>query len=436
MIVSGDTDGAIVPTPCPRSTSPTAFSSISAPVSDASVIRNLEPAFEPAAEMQTYSSCNAVKLRPSVDDDVVNLDDICGRVANEEAPDILAAPSLGDVRVDAGRVTGSSHLEDEDCTYQSEVPGDNILRATLHRHRRRRRLNVSEVEGAEGDNVDKKRGKHRHSHRHHRHRQSSTSPGACDEDEPQPVAACPSLGDVVVDAGHVQQGEACIQDVSIFIDPNDEVETEECSGLGDVRVDTGHIGACATLWRLRRELEDEPLDTINSPLAGQVVACEVETPRLPPVQPQPAVEPPPAIVTLHLRNFRLYAYAACALYIGVCATVTLLQTWNWSKAQLNTFWRVMLYAAVVDLVVMEPLYIGLVVLYRYLVNDAVGLEMYPYEGEERFRDDECAALQPDSTFFQTLWQTRLRQASLLGPETRSSKSELRLSSNCLQALRR
>jgi hypothetical protein len=97
------------------------------------------------------------------------------------------------------------------------------------------------------------------------------------------------------------------------------------------------------------------------------------------------------IITRHLLNFRRYGYLICAIYITLCAVITYLNTAGWAHSTLSTFWRIMIITALFDFFVFEPIYMGLVLAYRWLtseVQEIAPVELHPYEGEERFREDE------------------------------------------------
>ena len=94
------------------------------------------------------------------------------------------------------------------------------------------------------------------------------------------------------------------------------------------------------------------------------------------------------IVTRHLGNMRFTAYLVAAVYIVLCAVLTWWLTNDWSKQQLGHFWITMITAAAFNFCIVEFLYVGLVFLYRWLINededDAMN-ELHPYEGEEEVR---------------------------------------------------
>jgi len=94
------------------------------------------------------------------------------------------------------------------------------------------------------------------------------------------------------------------------------------------------------------------------------------------------------IVTRHLGNMRFTAYVVAAVYIVLCAVLTWWLTNDWASAQLNHFWITMATAAAINFCIVEFLYVGLVFLYRWLINededDAMN-ELHPYEGEEEVR---------------------------------------------------
>ena len=94
------------------------------------------------------------------------------------------------------------------------------------------------------------------------------------------------------------------------------------------------------------------------------------------------------LVTRHLDNHRRYGYATCAIYVVLCIIIVYTTTAGWSRAELSSFWRTMICAAVADFLVIEWCYLGLKYLYRWMTSDTAALlaELHPYEGEVVPRD--------------------------------------------------
>jgi len=96
-----------------------------------------------------------------------------------------------------------------------------------------------------------------------------------------------------------------------------------------------------------------------------------------------------AIVERHLHNYSQMGYAINMVYLALTALVTLLNSGGWSKPVLSQFWWSMIFAGISSFCLLEPLLMGLVWLYRWLIDedDDPTVDMHPFEGEERLRID-------------------------------------------------
>ena len=92
------------------------------------------------------------------------------------------------------------------------------------------------------------------------------------------------------------------------------------------------------------------------------------------------------LITRHLAHYRAYAYMICAVAIMVSAVITYQLTYQWTPETLDHFWVTMVTAFVVDLFVVDVLYVFLVLLYRRITHEydakAAVNAVHPYEGEQ------------------------------------------------------
>ena len=145
-------------------------------------------------------------------------------------------------------------------------------------------------------------------------------------------------------------------------------------------------GRSNTLVRLRSELHGAEIFTEEDQARAATTTSELTKEA---EEEEEDEESSIVIVHRQVLNFPWYGYAICAVYIFFTAMITYLNTSGWSKSTLNSFWYTMICAAVADFLVAEPVFVGLVVLYRYVTGDnGISREMFPYEGEEQFRDEE------------------------------------------------
>jgi hypothetical protein len=93
------------------------------------------------------------------------------------------------------------------------------------------------------------------------------------------------------------------------------------------------------------------------------------------------------IVWRHLNPHRTHAYIVCAIYCILCTAIVYTITAGWSRAQLASFWKTMISASLVDLLVAEWFYLALKLLYSWMISNTAVLmaEIHPYEGEEVLR---------------------------------------------------
>ena len=98
------------------------------------------------------------------------------------------------------------------------------------------------------------------------------------------------------------------------------------------------------------------------------------------------------IVTRYLHSYPRYGFAICFVYLAITALLTILNSSGWTKQLLGAFWWTVIFAGVASFFVIEPLFMGAIWLYRWMLSegddvDDVTTDMHPFDGEERYRDD-------------------------------------------------
>jgi len=94
------------------------------------------------------------------------------------------------------------------------------------------------------------------------------------------------------------------------------------------------------------------------------------------------------LVIRYLNNYPRYGWVVCAIYILCCIIITYSITAGWTKPTYVNYWYTMLAAALIDLFVVEWVYLGLTWVYRWITGETkeAHAEVHPYDGEEVVRD--------------------------------------------------
>merc|ERR1712146_533190 len=69
-----------------------------------------------------------------------------------------------------------------------------------------------------------------------------------------------------------------------------------------------------------------------------------------------------------LHNYTRYGFAVCFVYLAITALLTILNTSGWTKQLLNAFWWTMIFAGISSFFLIEPLCMGAIWLYRWLLR--------------------------------------------------------------------